>query len=63
MEPLIAEIRKSKGLLQKFVAEQVGISQQQLSDYENKRAFPRIDKAFKLAKVLGVEVGELYKEG
>lgn len=62
MEPMIADIRKSKGLLQKFVAEQTGISQQQLSDYENKRAYPRIDKAYKLAKVLGVPVGELYRE-
>jgi putative transcriptional regulator len=57
----IGEIRRSKGLLQKFVAEQVGIKQQQLSDWENDK-FPRYDKAYKLAKVLGVGIEDLYKE-
>jgi putative transcriptional regulator len=62
MKPLIKEIRLSKGLMQKFVAEQIGISQQQLSDWEKSKAYPRIDRAYKLAKVLGVGVEELYKE-
>ena len=61
MEPRIAEIRNSKGLKQIHVAKLVGISQQQLSDYEHKRAYPRVDKAFRLAKVLECKVDELWE--
>ena len=61
MKARIGEIRKSKGLMQKFVANQVGISQQQLSDFEKNRAFPRIDKAYRIAKVLDCTVNDLYE--
>jgi putative transcriptional regulator len=62
MKPLIGEIRRNKGLMQKFVAQQMEMTHQQLSDWENGRAYPRIDKAYKLAKVLGVKLEDLYKE-
>lgn len=62
MKPRIKEIRISKGLMQKFVAERVGMKQQQLSDWEKGIAYPRIDKAIRLAEVLGVTIGELYEE-
>jgi transcriptional regulator with XRE-family HTH domain len=62
MKPLIQDIRMSKGLMQKFVAQQMKMSQQQLSDWEHGRAYPRIDKAYKLANILGVKVNELYEE-
>lgn len=62
MKPRIKEIRMSKGLMQKFVAEKVGMKQQQLSDWEKGIAFPRIDKAYKLSVVLGVNLGDLYEE-
>jgi putative transcriptional regulator len=61
MKPKIKEIRKSKGLVQKYVAEKVGILPTQLSDWEAGRAYPRIDKAQKLAEVLGVGIEELYE--
>jgi len=62
MKPMIADLRKSKGLMQMYVADKIGVKQQQLSNWENGKAYPRHDYAIKLAKVLGVEVGELYKE-
>ncbi|RID85895.1 helix-turn-helix transcriptional regulator [Mesobacillus zeae] len=62
MKPRIKDIRVSKGLMQIYVAKEAKISQQQLSDYERGRTFPRIDKAYRLAKVLGVEVGDLYED-
>ncbi len=61
MKPLIGDIRREKGLMQTFVAKQMGMTQQQLSDWENGRAFPRIDKAYKLADILGVKVDDLYE--
>jgi putative transcriptional regulator len=60
LEPRIKEIRESKGLKQKFVAQKAGISQQQLSDYETGKAYPRIDKAYRIAAVLECSVDDLY---
>jgi|UPI00017E5EEA putative transcriptional regulator len=60
LEPRIREIRENKGLKQKFVAQKTGISQQQLSDYETGKAYPRIDKAYKIAAVLDCKVDDLY---
>jgi putative transcriptional regulator len=57
----MGDIRRSKGLMQMFVAEQLGISKQLLSDYENERAFPRIDKAYNIADFYGVDINELYE--
>jgi putative transcriptional regulator len=61
MKPKIQELRKERGLMQGFVAKQMGISQQLLSDWEKGRTYPRIDKAQKLAEVLGVGIEELYE--
>lgn len=62
MKPLIKEIRLSKGLMQKYCAEKVGISQQLWSAFEKGTKYPRIDRAYIIAKVLEVDVSELYKE-
>lgn len=62
MKSRIKEIRQSKGIKQIFVAEKIEVSQQQLSDWENGKSYPRIDRAYKLANVLGVNVNELYEE-
>lgn len=62
MKPRIKDIRKSKGIMQKYIAEQMEIKQQQLSDWENGKAYPRHDKALKLAKLLQVDVNELYED-
>ena len=61
MKSLIQEVRKSKGLMQSYVAKQMDISQQVLSNWERGDALPRLDKAFKLAKVLGVSVYDLWE--
>ena len=61
MKPLIKEIRLSKGLMQKFCAEQANISQQLWSAYEKGDKYPRIDKAYTIAKVLSVGIEKLYE--
>jgi putative transcriptional regulator len=57
----IGELRRSKGLQQNFVAKELGISQSLLSDYENNRNFPRLDKAYIIADYFEVNINELYE--
>jgi putative transcriptional regulator len=61
MKPLIKERRGKKGLLQKYCAEKAGISQQLWSAYEKGTKFPRVDRAFIIAKVLECKVDDLYE--
>ena len=61
MNPKIRQIRLSKGLMQNYCAEKAGISQQLWSAYEKGTRYPRIDKAYEIAKVLGVDISELYE--
>jgi putative transcriptional regulator len=58
----IKEIRESRGIKQTFIAEQVGISQQLLSNYEKNKALPRIDRAIRISEVLGMDVKEVWVE-
>ena len=37
-----------------YAAERIGISKQQLSDYENGRKLPSIEKAYQIANALGM---------
>ena len=60
MKCRIREIRQSRGIQQTFIAKQVGISQQLLSRYEQSKAFPRIDRAIKIAEVLDMDVKEVW---
>lgn len=62
MKPRIKTIRLEKGLLQKYCAEKTDISQQLWSAYESGTKYPRIDKAYKIATVLEVEINDLYEE-
>lgn len=58
----IAEIRRGKGLQQNFVAKQVGISQQYLSELERGKRDVRGMKLKKIAEVLGCKVDDLYEQ-
>nr|WP_285842824.1 helix-turn-helix transcriptional regulator [Metabacillus litoralis] len=59
--PQIGEIRKNKGLLQKFVADKCNISQQMLSEYEKGKTYPKAPILFRISDVLEVKVDDLYK--
>lgn len=50
----IKEVREQKGLTQKQVAEEVGITEATLSRYENDLREPKAEIVSKLAKALGV---------
>jgi len=55
----IAALRRQKGLKQDVLAEQLGISPQAVSKWENDQTCPDISLLPELAKILGVSVDEL----
>lgn len=60
MKCRIGDIRRKKGLQQNFVAEQLKMSQQYLSEIENNKRDPRASTLFKIATLLNCTVDELY---
>lgn len=48
------------GMSKKEVAKRMGVSQQVLSRWINNHSKPSLEKAFKLADLLGCKVDELY---
>jgi len=57
----IGELMQKKGLKGKWVAQQLGISQNQMSNYVKGKSYPPVDKAFELAKLLDCKVDDLYE--
>jgi len=61
MKNNIAAIRKQKGLLQKELAEKVGVSHWWLSNIENGIANPGLQLMIRIANTLDVTIDELCK--
>ncbi|AEE17979.1 helix-turn-helix domain-containing protein [Treponema brennaborense] len=59
----IAELRKAKGLTQDELSEQLNVSPQAVSKWENDVSYPDITLLPKLAAVLGVTVDDLLTPG
>lgn len=57
----INEVLNERGLKQVWVAKQMGINQTVLSRWANNRGKPSVDRLFKLAKVIGCKVDDLYE--
>ena len=57
----LREVRKSKGLTQKEVAEALLISKDSLSRYERGKQDPRLDVALRLSKYYKVSMEMLYE--
>ncbi|OHR74018.1 transcriptional regulator [Bacillus sp. HMSC76G11] len=62
LECKIGEIIDSKGLRKNFIAKKLGVTPQTLSGWIHNKHFIPIDKAFKIADLLGCKVDDLYKE-
>ena len=50
----IKRIRKEKGLTQKQLAKKLGVSQQNLAQYESNKRYPKLATARKIATALDV---------
>ena len=56
----IVRYRKSKGILQKYIADKTGISQQGLHKIEKGQVSPRADTLVKVIDVLGITPNQLF---
>ena len=55
----IGEVLQSKGLKQKWLSEQIGVSTVMICSYVKNRRQPKISTLMKISTVLQVEIGEL----
>lgn len=60
MENKIKSLRTNLGLLQDELAKKCGVSRQTINAIENNKYDPSLQLAFKLSKILGVTVDELF---
>lgn len=60
MKNRLEEIRKQHGITQEELAEKLEVSRQTISSLENGRYNPSILLAFKIAKVFGLSVEEVF---
>ena len=61
MKSKIGESIDKKGLKNKFIAQQLGVTQVQVSKWRSGKSYPRVDKLFRLAALLGERVDDLYE--
>ena len=59
----LKELRKSQGLTQEQLAEKIGMDTQNLCKMENGSHFPQTKNLYKIAKVLDIEVKDLFDYG
>ncbi len=52
----VVKARKEKGLTQKALADQIGVSQQEISRFERLRHIPRLSSLMKIVDALGLEL-------
>ncbi|MDM5199227.1 helix-turn-helix transcriptional regulator [Fictibacillus enclensis] len=57
---VIKEYLKENGLKSKYVAEKAGVSETTFSHIINNKSLPTLPVAFKIAKVIGKRVDELW---
>jgi putative transcriptional regulator len=60
MQSRIGEWIEKRGYKKKFIAEQLGISQRQMSKWINGESYPTVPKLFRLAEILNCKVDDLY---
>ena len=60
MENHIAEMRKKAGMTQERLARALGVSQQQLSEWERGIRVPAVTTAIEIARLLDCRVEDLY---
>ncbi|EFO68432.1 helix-turn-helix transcriptional regulator [Lactobacillus iners] len=56
----ICEYRKALGLSQHKLAKAVGLKRRSIMAYENKTISPTVETAYKICKVLGKDIKEVF---
>ena len=60
-EERLVQLRKARGMSQEELAEKVGVSRQAVSKWETGAAEPSTSNLLALAKLYGVDAGELLR--
>ncbi len=60
MKNRLEEIRKARGITQEELAEQLEVSRQTIGSLENGRYNPSITLAFRIAKLFGMSIEEIF---
>lgn len=60
LESRIKECISESGYTRKHIAENLGVSHQQISNWVVGKSYPTTEKAFKLAYMLNCKVDDLY---
>ena len=61
MKCILRKIRKDKNFKQQDIANGVGVKQTTVSEWENNNNIPSLEKAYEVAKLLNVEVTDIWK--
>ncbi|MEK3909621.1 helix-turn-helix domain-containing protein [Oceanobacillus sp. FSL W7-1309] len=61
MRLLIEELIKERGLQKKYVAKQLGVTQDTLTNWMKNRNMIKLDQAVKLSEILNCKVDDLYE--
>lgn len=62
MKSRIGEFIDKNGFKKKYIAQQLEVTPNQLSNWISGKSHPTVEKLFKLAKLLGVKADDLYEE-
>lgn len=62
MKLLIDELINNSGLKHGYIANKLDVSPRTLYKWRKGETFPRLDKAVELAKILNVEITEMYRK-
>jgi putative transcriptional regulator len=60
MKSNIGELIKNSPFKRDFIMKQLGVSANTLSNWCNNKNIPSLDKAYRLADILGCKVDDLY---
>jgi putative transcriptional regulator len=63
MKNSIHELREARGLSQEELAKKLGVSRQTVNAIENDRYDPMLPLAFKIARVFGKRIEEIFRPG
>lgn len=61
MRLLIGEIIKERGLKKQYIADKVGVNRDTVTNWCNNKTMPTLEKAVKIANLLGCNVNDLYE--
>lgn len=60
MKCMLRKIRKDKNFKQQDIANNVGVKQTTVSEWENNNNVPSLEKAYEVARFLNVEVTDVW---